>query len=84
LDRVAHRYGIDQRDIDWLSLRAELATVTREREEARAALKALLSFDAVRWATNCGPVHEGWQSNELEAAIAKAEDIIATAPQEQP
>lgn len=43
------------------------------------ALKTLLSFDAVTGVCDEGPIDEGWKSDELIAALARADEAIAKA-----
>jgi hypothetical protein len=44
-----------------------------------AALKGLVSCDAIRWLDDKGPVGEGWQSDALTALFAAADAAIAKA-----
>lgn len=72
---------ITNADGDSMSFRTlpENARLIAAAPDLLAALKTLLAIDAVRYANDKGPVHKGWQSDELVTAIFQADDAITKA-----
>lgn len=56
---------------------ASAPTLAVDLAAAVEALTKLLSFDDIRFADDEGPDGEGWQSDELSAAIANADAVLA-------
>jgi hypothetical protein len=77
-DMVADVFGAttEQRDAN--------ARLIAAAPDLLAALKALVGNDSVRYLDDEGPRGEGWQSNELAAAIAAADAAIAKAEGTKP
>lgn len=52
----------------------------RQKELSRKSLKTLVKelfeYSCVRWATDCGPDNEGWQSSDLKTLIHEIEERI--------